>query len=70
MSTINLNTAECLRSISDFGSTRIQNICDGTMTVVPWGTADWAGAIFLMALGLFIIIVFGSMIKMMVFDDF
>jgi hypothetical protein len=40
-SNINLNAADCLRSVSDIGSTHVHNICTGAITDVPWGSADW-----------------------------
>jgi len=41
MNDINLTHADCLKSMSDFGMTRVHNICTGAITEVPWGTADW-----------------------------
>lgn len=42
---MNLNHADCLRSVSDFGSTTVHNICSGATHTVPWGSADWAFAL-------------------------
>lgn len=38
---VNLNAANCLKSVSDFGVEHVHNICTGTITDVPWGSADW-----------------------------
>ena len=50
-SDVNLNHANCLRSVSDFGKTTVHNICNGATSEVPWGSADWTLAIFLIAFG-------------------
>jgi hypothetical protein len=42
---VNLAHKDCLRSVSNIGETIVRNICDGSSTVVPWGTLDWAGAV-------------------------
>lgn len=44
---VNLNAADCLRSVSDIWSTHVHNICTGTIADVPWGSADWVLAIVL-----------------------
>ena len=31
----------CLKEVSNIGSTTYMNICDGTSSVVAWGSADW-----------------------------
>ena len=36
----NLNNADCIKSINNIGSTTYQNICNGTHSVVPWGSGD------------------------------
>lgn len=41
VSTINANVAECLKSMSHVGFTRVHNLCTGTVTDVPWGAGDW-----------------------------
>ena len=38
---INLNTAQCIKETSNFGSNIYYNICDGSNHLVPWGTLDW-----------------------------
>lgn len=40
--TFNVNAAECLRDVAQFGSTQVHNICSGTVTTVPWGLGEWA----------------------------
>ena len=42
---------QCLKSTSNFGETILRNICTGQTTTVPWGSVDWALAIFLCLLG-------------------
>ena len=41
--TINLNSAECLKTASNWGSDTVYNICSGAQHVVPWGTMDYIG---------------------------
>lgn len=64
--TINANVAECLKTMSHFGFSRVHNICTGAVIDVPWGIGDWimgaffSGlfiAMFLMILGMGILIV-------------
>lgn len=67
---INLNQTMtlCLRTIRDIGSTTVQNICNGTTTTVPWGSADWAGALALSTIiGGLILIVLGFIVAGAVF---
>lgn len=58
---LNLNHANCLQSATDFGKTTVHNICNGAISEVPWGSADWAVALGLVGFGIFIVILFGSM---------
>ena len=44
---VDLNQAQCIQSISNFGETIYTNICSGVTTSLQWGTADWAAAVFL-----------------------
>lgn len=57
---VNLNHADCLRSVSDFGKTTVHNICNGSISEVPWGSADWALTIGIIGLGVFFVFVFGT----------
>ncbi|MBU1092580.1 hypothetical protein KJ836_02845 [Patescibacteria group bacterium] len=50
MTEINLNQAECLKPINNFGNTVYQNVCDGTVTQVPWGSGDWLVVLFFVAI--------------------
>jgi len=50
MTEINLNQAECLKPINNFGNTVYQNVCDGTFTQVPWGSGDWLVILLLVCL--------------------
>lgn len=43
--TINLNASHCIQKAGNIGSNLFTNICSGKTTVVPWGSADWLGAI-------------------------
>lgn len=45
-----INFAQCLKSIEDIGSTTWQNVCDGTQTVVPWGSSTWVSFGFVVLL--------------------
>jgi hypothetical protein len=37
----NINSAECIVSKTNFGSSTFVNICNGNETVVPWAFGDW-----------------------------
>jgi len=43
--TLNQNAAECIKHASSVGHTTYTNICNGTVTVVSWGSADWITAL-------------------------
>jgi hypothetical protein len=49
---LNLNQAECIKEVSNFGNTVYVNICNGTTSVVSWSSFDIALGIFL---GIFLI---------------
>lgn len=34
-------TQDCFKSIRNIGETIHQNICDGTVSIVPWGSIDY-----------------------------
>ena len=57
---VNLNQADCLRSVADFGQTTVHNICNGKLSVIPWGSVDWAVAFGLMAFFVVIVCLFGG----------
>ena len=42
---LNLNSADCIKKVSNIGSTIFTNICNGTHVIVPWGSSDWIQAI-------------------------
>lgn len=44
------NISFCLKSASHFGSNTYHNVCNGTTTVVPWGSVDWVMNIGAMAI--------------------
>lgn len=61
--TINLNSAQCIKTISYFGHDVYRNICANTAVDVPWGTADWGLAIFsiiaaVVVIGMFAVMAF------------
>lgn len=60
--TFNVNAAECLRDVTQFGSTQIHNVCSGAVTTVPWGLSEWATTSLLGLLALMIIGVFTLLI--------
>lgn len=47
---LNLNAAECLRDVANFGYSRIYNVCRGGWVDVPWGTMAWLGVFVLAAI--------------------
>lgn len=58
--TANLNRTDCIRSASKFGETVYHNICNGTVTTVEWGGADWAVAIILTSMAIaFVLLILG-----------
>jgi hypothetical protein len=59
---VNLNHADCLRSVSDFGKTIVHNICNGSIKEVPWGSVDWMEASFLIAFGAFLVLMLAAMV--------
>lgn len=59
---LNQNVADCLKSISDIGKTVYQNVCNGTQSIVPWGTADWFMAICAAILAILLITMFSWML--------
>lgn len=38
---LNQNAVECLQKIFSIGHTTVMNICNGSSTIVPWGSLDW-----------------------------
>ena len=54
-SNLNLNSqniADCLKTVNNIGNTMYQNVCNGSQTTVPWGSADWALTCVLVAVSL------------------
>lgn len=66
--TVNQNFAACLRDVGNIGQRTVQNVCDGTSAIVPWGSADWLGFVALVAFAFIIAIIFGSLAKMILRD--
>lgn len=48
---LNLNIAECLIPTRDIGGTIVHNICSGSSSAVPWGSAEWLGFYVTIGLG-------------------
>lgn len=42
-------TTECIKTISNLGSTSYQNICNGNFSTVPWGVVDWFNMSYIFA---------------------
>ncbi len=42
---LNFNNAECMRDTYDIGKTIVHNVCNCTVTEVPWGMLDWLSTI-------------------------
>lgn len=38
---IDLNNANCLREVQNLGEFVVTNVCNGTVTRVPWGFVNW-----------------------------
>ena len=68
MTDINLNSAECITTQANIGSTVYHNICTGATQTVNWGSADWLAAAGLAAVVIFIIGMF-AYIGAMLFRD-
>jgi len=51
-------TQDCLKEILNFGSTTYQNVCNGAINTVPWGTLTWSLFILLpvIIIGLIVLI--------------
>ena len=67
---LNLNTADCLRSASDFGVTHVHNICTGAVTDVPWGSLDWVAAFAVATIIIFVLGIFTMLGRMLWRDGF
>jgi hypothetical protein len=53
---VNLNSADCLTTMTHFGFNRVHNICTGTATDIPWGAMDWGLGLFVSALALAVVV--------------
>ena len=38
-------TNQCVKEITNIGSTTYQNICNGNVNIVPWGVGEWLSGI-------------------------
>ena len=68
MSDHNVNLAECLKTVSDFGVNHIHNVCSGSITDVPWGSVDWLGFFGIAGFIIAVILMFGAMATMIIRD--
>lgn len=70
--TVDLNSTQCLRDISEVGFTTVQNICSGATHTVPWGLLDWLAFGFLgsicAAIAVFVVFGIGYLIWTTVTD--
>jgi hypothetical protein len=42
---INISRSNCIKPVEHLGSTSYHNICNGTLTEVPWGINHYAKAV-------------------------
>ena len=73
MENINLNldaqTLEhCLKSVYNFGHTRLINICNGTENIIPWGSVEWVIAIFFASLVFIMASMLAVLLWLVIFD--
>ena len=62
---VNQNYAECIKSISHWGSTEYVNICQHATSIVEWGSVDYALACVGFAiLGTFALMILGFVVAM------
>lgn len=64
----NHNAAECIKSTSKIGETIYMNICNGSISSVPWGGADWIIFIFLCGMALCVLALLVGIVLMLVCD--
>lgn len=57
---IDAQLSHCIQSANSIGGTTYYNICSHTTQWVPWGSADWAGALLLGAFSLVVFAVIAS----------
>lgn len=60
---LNNNQSSCIQAQNNIGSISYHNICTGEVQPVPWGAADWAGAITLTAFIVAVVFFFSCMFK-------
>ena len=64
------NQSDCIKAISNIGSTTYQNICSGSASIVPWGSADWIGVGVMGLMTALLLALIGVFIKVVVKDMF
>lgn len=60
------NLQQCLKGVSDFGSTTYMNICTGAENIVPWGAVDFFTFFLLSAVVIAFLLMFMSMVSIVV----
>jgi hypothetical protein len=60
----NQNQIDCQKSQSYWGTTTYVNVCTGKTYNVQWGSMDYVGVGFALAIGLVILVFLGSMVRM------
>lgn len=65
---LNQNASDCIKSANKFGETVYTNICNGNVSHVMWGGADWALALFLIGLGTTVLLVLLCVCVMTILD--
>jgi hypothetical protein len=58
--------ANCLRTVRNIGSNVVHNICSGEQVAIPWGSADWIGAIAMSGVAVLVLVAFAAFITMIV----
>lgn len=63
--TINANLAKCIQQVDHFGYTTYHNICSGTYVDLAWGFGGWAAFAGILLVGVFFIILFAVLAKVL-----
>ena len=66
--TFNVNSAECLKSESNFTETIVHNICNNTESVIPHGSLDMTLAFLFIAFLAIIVVSLIGFILSIIFD--
>lgn len=55
--TANVNSTQCLKTMTHAGYEVVTNVCSGKVTTVQWGLFDWAADILLVLGGLALVLI-------------